>query len=154
MNETANILRNASNRSLVIMDEVGRGTGTADGLAIARAVCEYLLGGDGVLLAAEKLNIDVKQVLMVGDYIFDIQAGIDAGAATVYLSNTSESVTPEVESDYTISNLKELKDIIHLLYFLMPFVSPVPTQLVLYAAGLVLLFHRSSRQWFDGGKAD
>ena len=43
MNETANILRNASFKSLVIMDEVGRGTGTADGLAIARAVCEYLL---------------------------------------------------------------------------------------------------------------
>ena len=43
MNETANILRNAGERSLVIMDEVGRGTGTADGLAIARAVCEYLL---------------------------------------------------------------------------------------------------------------
>lgn len=43
MNETANILRNATSRSLVIMDEVGRGTGTADGLAIARAVCEYLL---------------------------------------------------------------------------------------------------------------
>ncbi|MCD6343844.1 MAG: DNA mismatch repair protein MutS, partial [Spirochaetaceae bacterium] len=34
---------NATPRSLVIMDEVGRGTGTADGLAIARAVCEYLL---------------------------------------------------------------------------------------------------------------
>ena len=43
MNETANILRNATPRSLVIMDEVGRGTGTADGLAIARAVCEHLL---------------------------------------------------------------------------------------------------------------
>lgn len=43
MNETANILRNATSRSLVIMDEVGRGTGTADGLAIAQAVCEYLL---------------------------------------------------------------------------------------------------------------
>ncbi len=46
MNETANILRNASSQSLVIMDEVGRGTGTADGLAIATAVCEYLLGNN------------------------------------------------------------------------------------------------------------
>ncbi len=43
MSETANILRNAGERSLVIMDEVGRGTGTQDGLAIAWAVCEYLL---------------------------------------------------------------------------------------------------------------
>jgi hydrogenase expression/formation protein HypE len=49
---------------------------------------------------------------MVGDYIFDIQAGIDAGTVTVFLSNTSKPVTPEVESDYAISNLKELKDII------------------------------------------
>ena len=43
MNETAHILLTATEQSLVIMDEVGRGTGTADGLAIAWAVCEYLL---------------------------------------------------------------------------------------------------------------
>ncbi len=42
MLETAAILHNATERSLVVLDEVGRGTATHDGLAIARAVVEYL----------------------------------------------------------------------------------------------------------------
>ncbi len=45
MIETANILNNATDRSLVILDEVGRGTATGDGLAIAWAAVEYLHGG-------------------------------------------------------------------------------------------------------------
>lgn len=44
MTEAANILRRSTHRSLLLIDEVGRGTGTIDGLAIAQAICEYLLG--------------------------------------------------------------------------------------------------------------
>jgi DNA mismatch repair protein MutS len=42
MNETSNIVNNATERSLVILDEIGRGTSTFDGLSIAWSVAEFL----------------------------------------------------------------------------------------------------------------
>ena len=51
MSEVSNILKNATSKSLVILDEIGRGTSTFDGLSIAWAVIEYI---------ADKKNIGCK----------------------------------------------------------------------------------------------
>ena len=48
MNELANILNNATTKSLLILDEIGRGTSTYDGLSIAWSVVEYLSKKDGI----------------------------------------------------------------------------------------------------------
>jgi len=56
MTETANILNNATTRSLVILDEIGRGTATSDGIAIAWATVEYLHGGKQTIQNPETRN--------------------------------------------------------------------------------------------------
>jgi len=71
MVESANILNHASQRSLVILDEVGRGTSTYDGLAIAWAMIEHLSGvGAKTLFATHyhQLNALAEQMPGVANY--------------------------------------------------------------------------------------
>lgn len=92
MNETANILNNATEKSLVVLDEIGRGTSTFDGLAIAWAVAEDLVA---------KNNKGVKTLF-----------------ATHYHELTELALTRKRVRNYNIA-VREWNDSIIFLYKLM-----------------------------------
>jgi len=86
MVETATILHQATRRSLVILDEIGRGTGTDDGLAIARAVLEDLHGriGARTLFATHYLELTAVADGLAGVANVHV-AALDAGSRVIFL---------------------------------------------------------------------
>ena len=77
MNEVAYILRNATRRSLIIYDEVGRGTSTFDGMSIARAIVEYTNGrkiGAKTLFATHYHELTTLEAELPGVVNYNIAA--------------------------------------------------------------------------------
>ena len=77
MNEVAYILRNATRRSLIIYDEVGRGTSTFDGMSIARAIVEYTNSrkiGAKTLFATHYHELTTLESELVGVVNYNIAA--------------------------------------------------------------------------------
>lgn len=85
MNECRMIIEGATNRSLIIMDEVGRGTSTYDGISIARAVVEYIharIGARTFFSTHYHELTDLDQLAGIVNYTVSVQ---DAGEDIVFL---------------------------------------------------------------------
>lgn len=94
MEETATILRDATRRSLVILDEIGRGTSTYDGLAIAWAVAEHLHDGIGCrgMFATHYHELTELAELREGIVSFNVAAR-EVGEEVVFLHKLIEGAS-------------------------------------------------------------
>ncbi|UCD31893.1 MAG: HAD-IA family hydrolase [Desulfobacterales bacterium] len=70
--------------------------------------------GAGIKLAAQQMGVDVENILMVGDFVFDIEAGKAAGCKTAFLDYKTLPKPLPVESDFTVSSLDEIKHIVRM----------------------------------------
>ena len=70
--------------------------------------------GDGIRMAAERMNVPVSEILIVGDYIIDLEAGNRAGAITVLLNNPRLPVPADTPCDFRIDHLRQVKHIVRM----------------------------------------
>lgn len=67
---------------------------------------------DGVTLAAARMKVSPDQLLVVGDYVFDVEAGRRAGAQTAFLVHETTTRFPNPPADFTLKALEDLKSIV------------------------------------------
>jgi hydrogenase maturation factor/phosphoglycolate phosphatase-like HAD superfamily hydrolase len=68
--------------------------------------------GDGIVWAARQLGIECNEILVVGDYLFDSQAGLAAGALTALLDPDNDPRLAQTASHFRIDSLDDLKTIV------------------------------------------
>ncbi len=67
---------------------------------------------DGVLLVCAKLGLQSEELLVVGDYIYDVQAGNAAGSITVFFDSRPNRAFEPPPSDYTITEISEIRQLV------------------------------------------
>lgn len=67
---------------------------------------------DAVLAVAERFAIAPAQILVVGDYVFDVLSGVAAGAHTAFIRTPEKDIEPPREAEFIIDDLSELLDLI------------------------------------------
>ncbi len=158
MEETANILNSATSQSLVIMDEIGRGTSTYDGFSIAWSVVSYLhdLKGKGVktlfathyheLTALERLNPRIKNfnisVKEWQDQIIFLRKLVEGGASRSYGIQVARLAgIPESVINHAKTILNDIEDEKHHLPDITrtripkKIIKPAPIQMGLFSEG-------------------
>ena len=91
MSETANILHNATPHSLVLMDEIGRGTSTYDGLSLARACAEHLAENVGALTLVATHYFELTALAGVGSGVANVHLEVaEAGDTLAFLHSVRE----------------------------------------------------------------
>lgn len=91
MSETAHILHHATERSLVLMDEIGRGTSTYDGLSLARASAEYLAEGPRALTLFATHYFELTELAQLLDGVVNIHLdAAEYGDRLVFLHAVKE----------------------------------------------------------------
>ena len=70
--------------------------------------------GAGVRFAAERFGVQPEELLVVGDYLYDMEAGNRAGAVTALLHHPDTILSFRAESDFVISRLQDIQEIIRL----------------------------------------
>ncbi|WGH27593.1 MAG: hypothetical protein NHG11_00805 [Candidatus Shikimatogenerans bostrichidophilus] len=137
MNETSNILNNFSKNSLIIMDEIGRGTSTFDGLSLSYSIIKYLIENKikpkvlftthfhelkNLLYLYNKKNIkyyylSIKKINNNFIFIRKLKKGLNNNSYSLYIAKMAGIPNKIIKDSKKISFFLKKKNVINLLFY-------------------------------------